>query len=159
MKYAAEQGKPTGATINGLLCYHCFKDPSKCRCFEKRHLLLEFLLPLPFTLTTVLLAAWTDLPTLSPSILCKGISDNTQQWTNRIYPGSRETEEKIRWQKQVPKRCFQYFCLQYLAPCLSTPSSTHIKNLASLYLMSGSSEFVLRRCLTTSASTCTQAAW
>lgn len=101
---------PTGATINWLLYYQCFKDPSKCSCFEeKMHLLVELLFPLLFTLTRVFLAVWTNLPILSPSILCKEISDNTQQWTNPIYPGSEEAEWKKWWAKASSQKTFSIF--------------------------------------------------
>lgn len=52
MQYAAElaeQGTITRATINWLLCYQCFKDPTKC-FEEKLHPLVECLFPSPLHL-------------------------------------------------------------------------------------------------------------
>lgn len=113
------------------------------------HLLVELLFPLLFTLTRVFLAVWTDLPILSPSILRKQISDNTQQRTNCIYPGSREAEGKLSdGQKPSSQKTFSnIFSFDILAPLLSMASSTHTEDVVSLYLTPVSSEFGLRCCL------------
>lgn len=116
------------------------------------HLLVELLFPLLFTLTRVFLAVWTDLPTLSPSILCKEIwhTAMNEPYLSRVKRGRRK---EMMGKSKFPEDFLNIFAFTILAPPLSTASSTYTENLVSLHPISVSSEFGLRFCLTRSADT------